>query len=494
MGLGTSIFRSNAGPVFGPHPTLFPQANASPSGTPDRYFTEEGKSVRFNVIANDTDSDGDRLSVVSVNDPANGTAVRNSDGTVTYTPDEGFDGTDVFTYTLTDGTYQSSATITMTVHAASDPEPDDILLHYHFDWGMEGMRYADDRFGPVGSGERVRGALEDGAIGVRFDDDEGTLAENLSGGWRVEFNLAEAKNLRLDFKYSVWLDGSLENNEQLSVIATLDGAMLGPADGPLATHNAPGGGDFETGWITVGLDIGDVGAGTHFLDLGALLTRRNHETEDASVFFDDVTLYAGDPGGAISADDGPLPTPLTPRLTTEADIVELRATDEEMDASFGDDAVNGMGGNDLLFGSAGNDTLKGAKGNDTLVGGDGDDVFWGGSGDDVLWGGAGVDALVGDEGADTFRFSEASLGSVDRIRDFSVDEVDVIDISNLIDGFIGAADLAGYVDMFENDGNTILRVDRDGGGDAFERVAVLVNTLELPDVGSLYSDQMLILL
>ena len=55
------------------------------------------------VLANDTDPDGDPLTVVDLTNGKNGTVAVNSDGTVTYTPNPGFQGNDHFIYTVSDG-------------------------------------------------------------------------------------------------------------------------------------------------------------------------------------------------------------------------------------------------------------------------------------------------------------------------------------------------------------------------------------------------------
>jgi Bacterial Ig domain len=55
------------------------------------------------VLANDSDPDGDPLTVTGVTDPPNGTATINPDNTVTSRPEYGFLGTDTFTYTIHDG-------------------------------------------------------------------------------------------------------------------------------------------------------------------------------------------------------------------------------------------------------------------------------------------------------------------------------------------------------------------------------------------------------
>ncbi|GAA3226281.1 Ig-like domain-containing protein [Dactylosporangium siamense] len=72
-------------------------------------------------LDNVTDPDGDPLRVLGVSQPANGTAVLNADGTVTYTPDRGFAGTDSFGYTVTDGTTAVTGTVEVMVGSVDLP-------------------------------------------------------------------------------------------------------------------------------------------------------------------------------------------------------------------------------------------------------------------------------------------------------------------------------------------------------------------------------------
>ncbi len=103
--------------------TVGPQ-NDPPVAKGDTYTIAEDGTLIVEVggvLANDTDIDGDALSAVLVSGPANGTLTLNADGSFTYTPNENFNGTDIFTYKANDGTADSGvATVTITVDSQND--------------------------------------------------------------------------------------------------------------------------------------------------------------------------------------------------------------------------------------------------------------------------------------------------------------------------------------------------------------------------------------
>lgn len=106
----------------------FAQENAAPVAADDATETPANTAVVIAVLANDTDADeGDELSVTNLGAPANGAAVLNEDGTVTYTPAEDFVGEDSFSYTANDGVADSNQTVvTVTVtEAAEEDEADE---------------------------------------------------------------------------------------------------------------------------------------------------------------------------------------------------------------------------------------------------------------------------------------------------------------------------------------------------------------------------------
>jgi len=90
--------------------------NIAPVAVNDIDTCLENWFVVVTVLANDSDADGYTLGITNLTDPSWGTAFLNPDGTVTYTPYEGYVGTDSFTYTVTDGMVDSNvATVEITV-------------------------------------------------------------------------------------------------------------------------------------------------------------------------------------------------------------------------------------------------------------------------------------------------------------------------------------------------------------------------------------------
>ena len=89
----------------------------------DAKTTAAGTAVDIDVVANDSDLEGDTLRVTSVTTPSNGTAVikSGSANTITYTPNAGFRGTDSFNYTLSDGFNTVTGTVTVTVVPSNRP-------------------------------------------------------------------------------------------------------------------------------------------------------------------------------------------------------------------------------------------------------------------------------------------------------------------------------------------------------------------------------------
>ena len=94
---------------------------AAPVAVDDEAAVAEGGTVRIDVLANDTDFDGDRLSVHLVEATSHGVVQINADGTVSYQHDDSETVGDQFRYRVHDGTADSGvATVTIAVGAVND--------------------------------------------------------------------------------------------------------------------------------------------------------------------------------------------------------------------------------------------------------------------------------------------------------------------------------------------------------------------------------------
>ena len=103
-------------------PTPPPPVNDPPLAVDDAADTPEDTSVTIDVLGNDSDPDGDTLTVVELSAPTHGTAVVADTGAVVYTPEPDFHGTDRFTYVVGDGSRLTArAAVDVTVLAVNDP-------------------------------------------------------------------------------------------------------------------------------------------------------------------------------------------------------------------------------------------------------------------------------------------------------------------------------------------------------------------------------------
>ncbi len=98
------------------------EVNDPPTAADDSASTDEDTSVDIDVLANDSDVDGDALTASGFTQGTHGSVSDNGDGTVDYTPDPGWSGTDTFTYTVCDPSAAcDSATVTVVVDPVNLP-------------------------------------------------------------------------------------------------------------------------------------------------------------------------------------------------------------------------------------------------------------------------------------------------------------------------------------------------------------------------------------
>ncbi len=118
--LNYSISDGNGGSDSATVTITVQNANDDPVAVDDVATTTENISVVINVLANDSDIDGDTLQVLSAN-ASNGSVDSSNGINLTYTPNLNFSGTDVINYIVSDqngGT--ASAFVTVTVNNIND--------------------------------------------------------------------------------------------------------------------------------------------------------------------------------------------------------------------------------------------------------------------------------------------------------------------------------------------------------------------------------------
>ncbi|WP_224815062.1 tandem-95 repeat protein [Hasllibacter sp. MH4015] len=323
--------------------------NDGPVANDDPIEVDEDDSVTFNPTDNDTDDDGDTLTVTDITDPANGTLTDNGDGTYTYEPDPNFNGTDEVTYTVSDGNGGTdTGTITFTVNPVNDdPDAVDDSDSTDFETPVS-IDLLDNDTDLDGDSLTVTEAT--------VPAEQGTLEDQ--GGGNYLFTPADGFEGTATVSYTI-SDG---NGGTDSAVHTIEvGADPTPPDG-----------------VVDGEEFGE--------NMGPGYNDDNAPTDGG--------------GDQIDGDDG------------NDDVIEGNGGDDTINAGQGSDTVSGGTGDDVIDGGAspdgddlsgdeGDDTVRGGGGDDTLDGGEGDDVLDGGADDDAITGGDGNDSVIGGGGNDT---------------------------------------------------------------------------------------------
>ncbi len=106
-----------------------------PVAIDDAYTGIPGNELRGNVLFNDIFAAGDPLTAVLSTEPTNGSVVLEENGSFAYTPASSFDGSDSFTYTVSDDSGELDTAI-VTITAAAAQEFDTVLKMGLFDIGI----------------------------------------------------------------------------------------------------------------------------------------------------------------------------------------------------------------------------------------------------------------------------------------------------------------------------------------------------------------------
>lgn len=391
-----------------------PLPNTAPAATDDAATTAFGQAVTIEALANDSDADGDPLRIVSVSDPANGTAVIDDNGTpgdtgddrIVYAPDDGFSGTDAFSYTVGDGTDTATANIAVTVEQEQvDPDPGLNTIEADPDGGYVVGTDGDDRFvGGQGDDTFYARAGDDtviGGDGYNQIDLDGAAADygfvRRADGTIIVTHPVYGTDTLTDID-GVWFYGEarwygiddlvVPETDQPNIITASDagGYLRGTAGDDVFV----GAGASDVFYGGRGDDVYDGGGGDYNqVDLdGALAEYTLTDNGDGSVtlshpeygtdtltdidglwFYGEGRWYSltdalaggnsGDPGGGDPGDGGQDPgDPADP-------AAPITGTD-------GPDLLTGTAGDDTILAGGGRDVINGTSGNDTIDGQGGD--------------------------------------------------------------------------------------------------------------------------
>ncbi|MFW0925661.1 Ig-like domain-containing protein [Vibrio parahaemolyticus] len=216
----------------------------------------------INVLGNDTFEGADKVvSLDAENSPKNGTVIVNSDGTVTYTPDDNYVGKDTFTYVVTSGGVSESTTVTVNVTPVNDKPESEDFTHVADDQLTQVVFDTDTK--PLGSGDSkdhiadVEDDLKGNDLHVRITElpTSGTLFFKDSDG-----ELHEIKEV----------SDTLYDKDSLYYEADNVGFLLGIKDRP----NTPNGSESTSDFNNWGLseDGGPSHSRTEHLANGASIT------------------------------------------------------------------------------------------------------------------------------------------------------------------------------------------------------------------------------
>jgi len=162
--------------------------NQPPVANPDSATTAQNTAVTIaasTLLANDTDANGDSLSLTGVSNAVNG-SVTFSNGNVIFTPSANFTGNASFDYSISDGkSGTSSATVSVAVGGTQiGISGSDILIGNAGNDSIDGGNGSDILIGNAGNDTLIGGNGTDFLVGGAGDDllDGGNGEDTLRGG------------------------------------------------------------------------------------------------------------------------------------------------------------------------------------------------------------------------------------------------------------------------------------------------------------------------
>ncbi|MBB3994588.1 Ca2+-binding RTX toxin-like protein [Sulfitobacter undariae] len=405
--------------------------NDAPIANDDQAVTGTGEPVTIPVLGNDSDPDGDPLDVIDATSP-DGDVVINDDGTITFTPNDGFTGDTTIDYTVSDGNGGTdTAQVSVSVGEVSGPPVAvDDLAETDEDTPVV-IDVLDNDSDPDGDPLTVTAATSPNGDVVINDDGTITFtpAPDFNGEATITYDITDGNGGVDVAEVTVTVnpvndgplaedDTAVANTGSTLIVPVLDNDS-DPEGDPLTVISAssPNGAVVINADGTLSFTPEDGFIGEAVINY----TISDGELTDPAVVF--VTVrdgivtgtdggdlidenYTDDPEGDLVDNNdeflpGEGPNDDIINAGDGDDTVRAGLGDDDVSGGEGNDEIDGGPGNDELDGDAGDDTIGGGTGNDTINGGTGDDNLNGQDGDDSITGGEGDDVLNGDDGDDT---------------------------------------------------------------------------------------------
>lgn len=345
--------------------------NADPVANNDAFSGDEDSVLSGNVLDNDTDSNNDTLAVTpaTIATAGGGTVELNADGTFTYQGAANFNGTDGFSYTVTDGNGgTSTADVALTVNSVNDAPA-----------------AQDDTFGG-NEDEAISGSLLDNDSDVDGDAlsvDAETLTTANGGSVTINADGTFTYQGAANFNGSDSFTYTTRDSSGASDVANVTIGVAAVNDAPVAQD------DSFTGFRNAGIlgnvlaDNGlgvdtDVDGDTLSVQSGSFLTDMGGSVElngDGSFTYTPADGFFGEDSFEYTTLDG--------NGGEATGVVSLTVSLDPLESIIGTndgETIDGTAADDEIFALGGNDTVKGQNGDDTVYGGEGDDVLYGDDG------------------------------------------------------------------------------------------------------------------
>lgn len=457
------------------------------------------------LLANDTDADGDTLTIQSVQGAENGT-VSLSGGSVIFTPFANYSGPASFTYTISDGKGGTdTAKVYLSVVPVNDApvaRPDSVLTKQNtaISIPLSTLLANDtDVENDYLSLVSVQGATN-GSVAISGSNLIFTPTSNFEGYASFTYTIRDPAGATSTAAVTVTVGSATTPSLVVarSLVANAHGTggtsvkfpiitKLVDTDGSesltIKVSNVPTGLSFNAGvnlgggvWQFTEADLPNL-----TLNLpGSYTTNATHLTVQVT----STEMYGGATASVSNVVTLKAAYTTVDITTTESGSYTGSSANEFIQGGSGDNTINASNGNNIVYGGAGNDNIIAGVGSDELYGGSGNDTINAGSGSDRISGGAGNDLLKGGDAGenfvDVFVWSLGDQGAagtpaVDTIQNFATAAAgsnttggDVLDLRDLLQGESvgpsnGAGNLANYLHFEVSGSNTIIHISHTGG-------------------------------